>query len=150
MSILYRWAQRRTGNNPTIKMVYQKYWLGPKKSRNARQKNKKYLKGRILRSVGISPLTFLRIKSRPKSWGGLFFSLFFLFFFFGQTFGKKSLSFPYVWTGRIGRGLPPTGVFLQYAATSSRLYVVNHVNCLEDNSKHRWEVPLLVSFFASF
>jgi len=36
------------------------------------------------------------------------------FFFFSQTFGNKSLSFPYVWTSRLEKVLSPSGVFFYF------------------------------------
>jgi len=99
MCLLNCWAQRRTGNNPT-KWRLAKYWFLVWK-----KKAKRIEVFKSIDSNECSPLsthTFTDQKPPKKlRWT----------FFYGQTFGKKLLSFPYVWTGRIGKVLSPSGVF---------------------------------------
>jgi len=53
-------------------------------------------------------------------------------FFFGQTFGKKSLSFLCVWTGRIGKVLSPSVFFPSIDATERQVLAMKICVCPSD------------------
>ena len=80
-------------------------------------------------------------------------------FFFWQTFGKKLLSFPYIWTGRIGKVLSPSGVFffsrksLKAKVTRSVLHQgteVITVNGYAAQSRREWLSCLNKTFHCSY